>query len=310
VEWMSEVWAVGFVGFWEGNVFGVAVVSFVVMVLTERALAAVAEGPGYDDERDFRANVVSQIFTALFDALVGGVLFVGAYLWVYDHFRLFELDATPGTWLLVFLLNDLRYFADHWFAHRVGLWWAIHASHHSSKQMNLLIANRTTVLAGGGATELGNYVLALVGVPLPMLLVVRFFANLWGIFNHTRLVRRMGWLDEVLMTPGNHRVHHGIEPHYLDRNFAQVLTIWDRLFGTFRRESAEPRFGLVSQVDHYSLWDIQTGGFQALAARMASATRLRDKLAYLVMPPSWRHAEPASRAARSRHQTAQGLQSR
>jgi hypothetical protein len=90
-------------------------------------------------------------------------------------------------------------------------------------------------------------------------------------------------------TPANHRVHHGTEPHYLDKHYGQVLILWDRLLGTWQREIEEPTYGLVRQLEGYSIWDFQTSGAQWLIAKMRSAPGVRDKLLYLVKPPGWSH---------------------
>jgi sterol desaturase/sphingolipid hydroxylase (fatty acid hydroxylase superfamily) len=122
-----------------------------------------------------------------------------------------------------------------------------------------------------------------------MFLAAKFFGNLWGIFNHTRLVRRMGFLENWLATPANHRVHHGIEPKYLDKNYGQVLIIWGRLFASWQAEEEEPTYGLVTQMDSHRLWDIQTWGVRWLWGRMQTADGLTDKLFYLIKPPGWSH---------------------
>jgi sterol desaturase/sphingolipid hydroxylase (fatty acid hydroxylase superfamily) len=190
----------------------------------------------------------------------------------------------------VFLLNDLAYYVDHRIAHRTGFFWAIHTAHHSSQEMNLTVSARGTVLGLAGTMSPAYFVfLALLGVPFGIFIAAKFFGNLWGIFNHTRLVHRMGVLEEVLATPANHRVHHGTEAKYLDKNYGQTLIVWDRLFGTFQREEEEPTYGLVKQLESDRIWDIQTSGAQWLIASIRSAPRWQDKLRYLWRPPGWRH---------------------
>jgi sterol desaturase/sphingolipid hydroxylase (fatty acid hydroxylase superfamily) len=208
---------------------------------------------------------------------------------IYEHARLFSIPFVWWGWVIGFLLNDLAYYTDHRLAHRTGFFWAIHTTHHSSKEMNLLVANRGTILDGAGLTSPFHFALPLLGLSPAMFLACTFFANLWGIFNHTRLVRRMGSLEGVLATPANHRVHHGTQPKYLDKNYGQVLIIWDRMFGTWQREEEEPVYGLVRQLESRKLWDIQTSGVQWLVHRIRSAPALSDKLRYLYKPPGWSH---------------------
>jgi sterol desaturase/sphingolipid hydroxylase (fatty acid hydroxylase superfamily) len=272
----------------QGEGFLIILWVYLFMVVVERIIASVLDRSVWK-ERDALANVISGVFVAVVEALVTGFIFIGIYMFLYEHARLWTIPFMWWGWMLAFLLNDLAYYSDHRLAHRTGFFWAIHTTHHSSKEMNLLVSNRGTVLSLGGAMSPLTFLLPILGLHPAMFLAVKFFANLWGIFNHTRLVKRMGFLENLLMTPANHRVHHGTEPKYLDKNYAQVFAIWDRMFGTFQREEEEPTYGLVKQMDSFKLWDIQTWGMQWLIGRMRAAPRWRDKLLYLVKPPGWSH---------------------
>ncbi len=272
----------------DGSGFWIIFTSYMVMMFAERLVYVFHERDRWN-EADAWANVRNALFNQVFGALVTGALFIGIYSWLYEHARLFEIPFLWWGWVLGFLLNDLAYYTDHRISHRTGFFWAIHTTHHSSKEMNLLVSNRGTVLDLGGAMALSYYLLPILGVHPAMFVACKFFANLWGIFNHTRKVKRMGVLEGVLATPANHRVHHGTEPKYLDKNYGQVLIVWDRLFGTWQREEEEPTYGLVKQLDSLKLWDIQTSGAQWLFAQMRGAPRWQDKLRYLIKPPGWRH---------------------
>jgi sterol desaturase/sphingolipid hydroxylase (fatty acid hydroxylase superfamily) len=269
-------------GFW--IIFG----TYMTMMFAERLIYVFHDGPKWN-EKDAWANVRSALFKEAVGALLTGTLFITVYVLIHDHLRLFTIPFLWWGWVLGFLLNDLAYYTDHRLAHRTGFFWAIHTTHHSSPEMNLLVANRGTVLDLGGLMSPCYLLLPLVGLNPAMFLACKFFANLWGIFNHTRLVKSMGVLEGVLATPANHRVHHGTEPKYLDKNYGQVLIIWDRLFGTWQREEEEPTYGLVRQLDRHTLWNIQTSGMQWLFAQMRKAPRWQDKLMYLVKPPGWSH---------------------
>lgn len=271
------------------NAFYWALGTYVAMILAER-LGYLFSNRAAWNERDARQNVLNSSLTAIGDALLGAPLFAGIYLLIYRELRLFEVPPLWWGWALAFVLNDLAYYVDHRVAHRTGFFWAIHTAHHSSREMNLTVSSRGTIFSLGGTMSPAYFVfLPLVGVPFAMFVAVKFFANLWGIFNHTRLIRRMGMLDDVLATPANHRVHHGTEAKYLDKNYGQVLIIWDRLFGTFQREQEEPTFGLVKQLESDRIVDIQTSGVRWLIESIRSAPRWQDKLRYLWRPPGWRH---------------------
>jgi sterol desaturase/sphingolipid hydroxylase (fatty acid hydroxylase superfamily) len=270
------------------NAFLWALGAYVSMILIERATYLFQERKQWN-EGDARANVINNSVSAIGDSFLGGPLFVATYFLFYE-FRLFDIPYLWWGWVAAFLLNDLAYYVDHRIAHRTGFFWAIHTAHHSSQEMNLTVAARGTLLGLGGTMSPAYFILcALMGVPFPMFIAAKFFGNQWGQFNHTRLVHRMGVLEEVLATPANHRVHHGTEAKYLDKNYGQVLILWDRLFGTFQREDEEPTFGLVKQMDSNRIWDIQTWGARVLWADVKRADRWTDKFRYLVMPPGWKH---------------------
>ena len=258
------------------------------ILLLERALYLFQDRHEWN-ERDALANLKNGIFTALVEPFVGAVIFVAIYSLLFEHFRLFTFPVALWAFLLAWLMNDLLYYLDHRIAHRTGFFWAIHHTHHSSNEMNILVANRGNVFQLGGVGQPLYFLMAIAGVPLAMFVTVKFFGNLWGIFNHTRLVDRMGPLEHVLATPSNHRVHHGADAKYLDRNYGQVLIVWDRLFGTYQREEEPPRFGLVQPMESMKLWDIQTSGIQWLIGQVRKAENWRDKLRYLVRPPGWSH---------------------
>lgn len=280
---MTDVaWKMG-----HGQGFWITFGTYMTMLFIERT-AYVFDGERRWDERDAWSNVANALFTLAVEALLFGALFIAIYLWVYEH-RLATMPFLWWGWLLAFLLNDLAYYVDHRMAHRVGFLWAIHTSHHSSQEMNLLVANRGTILGVGGIMSPAYFALALLGVHPAMFLAVKFFGNLWGIFNHTQLVGRLGWLENWLCTPANHRVHHGVDTKYLDRNYGQTLLVWDRLFGSWQPEEEAPTFGLVEQMNSHRLWDIQTWGMQRLVSRIRSAPTLGDRFRYLWKPPGWSH---------------------
>jgi sterol desaturase/sphingolipid hydroxylase (fatty acid hydroxylase superfamily) len=270
------------------NAFLWALGAYVSMILIERASYVFHERKHWN-EGDARTNVINSSVTAIGDAFIGGPIFVAVYFAVFE-FRLFDIPYLWWGWVAAFLLNDLAYYTDHRMAHRTGFFWALHTAHHSSQEMNLTVSSRGSIAALAGTMSPFYFIFcALMGVPFTMFIAAKFFGNQWGQFNHTRLVHRMGILEEVLATPANHRVHHGTEAKYLDRNYGQVLILWDRLFGTFQREEEEPKFGLVKQMEDQTVWNIQTWGPRLLWNDVKRAERWSDKLRYLAMPPGWRH---------------------
>ena len=271
-----------------GTGLSITFTTYMLMLGTERISYLFADGHHWDSGEAW-ANLRSALVNTAVQILLTGGLFLAVYWPIYANLRLATIPFVWWGWVLALLLNDLAYYTDHRIAHRVGFLWAIHTTHHSSPDMNLLVSNRGTVFDLGGLLSPAFFLLAFAGVHPAMLLAVKFFGNLWGIFNHTRLVHRMGWLEGVLATPANHRVHHGTQPKYLDRNYGQTLIIWDRLFGSWQREEELPVFGLVKQMESRKVWDIHSWGLRQLFAQMRNAPRWADKLRYLVKPPGWDH---------------------
>ncbi|MEO7937248.1 MAG: sterol desaturase family protein [Burkholderiaceae bacterium] len=288
LDWIGGVIAQTARSMGDGTGFPIVFGTYMAMLAVERIAYLFVDRDAWD-EQDAWSNVRSALFNTAVQVVLTGGIFLGIYVFLYQHARVFDVPFAWWGWALAFLLNDLAYYTDHRIAHRVGFLWAIHTTHHSSREMNLLVSNRGTVLDLGGTMSPVYFLLPILGVPPAMFLAVKFFGNLWGIFNHTRLIKRMGVLEDVLATPANHRVHHGTEPKYLDRNYGQTLIIWDRLFSSFQREEEEPTYGLVTQMESHRLWDIHTWGVRQLIAQMRSADRWADRLRYLVKPPGWSH---------------------
>jgi len=169
------------------------------------------------------------------------VLTLGIYAWVFEHWRLATLPADSlWVWLFALLAYDFLYYWLHRMGHEVNLLWAAHQVHHSSEYFNLSTALRQT--STGAFFSWPFYLpLALCGVPPVVFVAVGLIDLLYQYWVHTELVRKLGWLDNILVTPSNHRVHHGQNSYCIDRNYGGILIIWDRLFGTFATErDAEP----------------------------------------------------------------------
>lgn len=212
----------------------------------------------------------------------------GIYIWVWKHARLTTVSKSSlVAWLALFVAIDFCYYVYHRISHRVNFFWATHVVHHQSEEFNYSVGLRQTWFA-----QLYSWIfylpLALVGFPPLMFAITNTVNMFYQFLLHTRLVGRLGPLEWVLNTPSHHRVHHGVNPRYVDRNYGGSLIIWDRLFGTFEPEGDEPIYGLVKPIDSFDpLWaNLQ---YWVEIATMARRTRrLRDKLRALVAPPEWR----------------------
>jgi alkylglycerol monooxygenase len=195
-----------------------------------------------------------------------------------------EIAPTPLAWVTVFLVVDLGQYLLHRMSHRVNVLWACHAVHHSSEELNYTVGLRNSSFHG---FLLWVFFLpaAVVGVPWRMLAVCYGLNVLYQFWLHTRLIGRLGPLEAVLNTPSHHRVHHGSDPAYLDRNFAGVLIVWDRLFGTFAPETTEPRYGIVRPLASWNPVWANVQGFALIRAAWRRAPDWKGRLHALFGPP-------------------------
>ena len=257
-----------------------------VFLLTADRLAHVVVGMSYNG-KDAWANLGVTAINLAFAALTGFIVF-GIYGWLFAEARLWTLPFNGWGFLAAFLIHDFLVWVDHFAAHRTGLFWAAHSVHHSSEEFNLTVASRSFFLDNILTRPL-LYLMPVFGMDLWMITAVLLLTNVYGVFNHSRVIGKLGWLEYILSTPSNHRVHHGSNLKYLDRNYGQVLIIWDILFGTFQLEEEEPKYGLGKPLGTFNPFRIQADGFKGLYERMASADTLADKLRYLYKPPGWSH---------------------
>lgn len=213
------------------------------------------------------------------------------YIVAFEHFALWELPTnTWWYWVLLILGVDLAFYASHRFVHRVNIGWAAHQAHHSSEYMNFATALRQ---------KWNPWFEFIFWLPLPFLgfapwtIYVAFGFNLiYQFFTHTELVGKL-WrpIEFVMNTPSHHRVHHGSDPEYLDKNYAGILIIWDRIFGTFVEERQRPTYGLTKPVNTYNMIKLQYGDYAQIVRNVRAARTFKDKLGFLFGPPGW---EPAS----------------
>jgi sterol desaturase/sphingolipid hydroxylase (fatty acid hydroxylase superfamily) len=184
----------------------------------------------------------------LFGHSLSKVLLAGYQLWVLDLFggvALFDVPATPLMFGLCFLLVDFLFYIYHWLSHKMKLLWAFHLVHHSSPWMNLTTAYRLNWL-GGLIVPIFFLPAILLGFSPSQVVLCTALNLVYQFFLHTELVPKLGFLENWLNTPSNHRVHHASNPVYIDKNFGGVLIVWDRLFNTYQAEEERPVYGITT----------------------------------------------------------------
>jgi sterol desaturase/sphingolipid hydroxylase (fatty acid hydroxylase superfamily) len=245
------------------------------------------------DNFDAAANIVITLAQLGLNVVIGHLLPIAMLAWIFANFKLITLGESAGGWALAFILYDLSWYIDHRIGHRVGFFWAMHQVHHSSTEYNMTVASRGFIFDITLLPRPTFYLLPVLGVSPYQFIVIVIFSNIWGIAQHTRLVKKLGWLDGLIATPSNHRVHHGCDEKYLDRNYGEVLIIWDRLFGTYQAEEEDPRYGVVLPIDTYNPVWIQIAGLRRFAHKLRRSTQWRDKLRCFYMPPGWEPPGPS-----------------
>jgi len=202
--------------------------------------------------KDTISNAALALMQQAADALAW-LLVIGLFWWLYQY-RLFHLPASWWTILTLFVAQDFFYYVFHRASHRIRWMWASHVTHHSSERLNLSTAFRQSLTYPISGMWVFWLPLAWIGFS-PRDIVVVVALNLgFQFFVHTEAVHRLGWLEYVFNTPSHHRVHHARNPKYIDRNYAGVLIIWDKLFGSFTAEDpAVPcEYGLVTPIHSHN----------------------------------------------------------
>ncbi|KVE23662.1 C-5 sterol desaturase [Burkholderia singularis] len=221
------------------------------------------------------------------------------YAYCYTHYRLFTWDGTWLSFAVLFVAQDLLYYVFHRASHRVRWLWAAHVVHHSSERLNFSTAMRQSLMypiAGMWAFWLP---LAFLGFAPQQIVGIVLINLAFQFFVHTQTIGKLGWLEYVLNTPSIHRAHHARNPRYIDRNYAGVLVIWDRLFGSFVEEDPRdpPEYGIVEPLRSNNPLVATFAEWRSMAVDAWTADGWRNKLRAIIGPPEWASAYHARAAA-------------
>ena len=270
-----------------------AVPAFILLLIAEMIVSLRKDRSRYE-ARDTLTSLMLGTVSQVAGALVGAAV-IGMSVWVYQ-FHLFDIGIEFSTWwwawILCFFLDDLAYYAFHRSAHRVRWFWASHVIHHSSQHYNLSTALRQTWTGFFSLAFLFRLPLFLIGFPPALVFFCVGLNLIYQFWIHTEVIGRMPrWFEAVMNTPSHHRVHHAVNPRYLDRNYAGVFIIWDRMFGTFEPELDEdrPRYGIVRQLGSFNILWAAFHEWIGIARDMWQAPGWRNKLSYLLCEPGWSH---------------------
>lgn len=260
-----------------------AVPAFIALMVVESILTASRKVRGYETKDTFASLAMG----------VGNVIvafFAKAYAFVlYDLVSVFSITQIDLTWWTIPVLIVCEDFCYYWFHrlhHEVRILWAAHVNHHSSTRYNLSTALRqswTTPLTG----PLFWAPLVIIGFDPAAILFAQSVSLLYQFWIHTELIDRMGPLESFLNTPSHHRVHHGRNVRYLDRNYGGILIVWDRLFGSFAPEVEPVDYGLTKNIQTFHPAKIAFHEWTAMWRDARNADSLHDAISYVLQPPGW-----------------------
>ena len=245
---------------------------------------------------DSISSLSSGMTNALKDVL-GISVTIMSYAWLVGKIAIFHIEATWLTVIVAFIAIDFQGYWSHRWSHGINFLWNRHIIHHSSEEFNLSCALRQTVSSFVNYFTFLLIPAALVGVPTKVIAIVgplHLFLQFWY---HTRLIGKMGWLEHVIVTPSHHRVHHAINPEYLDKNHGQIFIFWDKLFGTFQEELADvpPIYGVTRPVRTWNPIKINFQHIWLLFMDAVRAKEWKDKFRVWFMPTGWRPADVEAR---------------
>ena len=266
-----------------------AVPAFVALVLVEMIVSRVRDRQRYCP-KDTLNSLALGLGSTIAGVLTGG-LFLAVAMWLHQY-RLFEIGYVWWAFVLAFVLDDFAYYWVHRAGHRIRWAWAAHVVHHSSQHYNLSTALRQTWTGFFGLTFIIKLPLFVIGFPPAMVAFVGGLNLIYQFWIHTEVIGRMPrWIEAVMNTPSHHRVHHATNARYLDRNYAGVFIVWDRLFGTFAPEVDEerPRYGIVRNLGSFNLIWSAFHEWVGIARDVWTAPTWRARIGYAFGPPGWSH---------------------
>lgn len=275
------------------NIIHFAIPFFVISMLLELYVTtreAYKETKGYELKDAFAsiAMGLGNVFLGFFSKAI--VLL--AFFWIYENYRLFTIPVTWCSFILIFFADDFSYYWFHRISHESRLFWASHVVHHSSEHYNLSTALRQT-WSGGFYSFIFWLWMPLIGFHPGMILLQMSISLLYQFWIHTEAINKLPkWFEAVMNTPSHHRVHHGSNPIYLDRNHAGILIIWDKLFGTFQPELEEEKvtYGLVKNINTFNPIKIAfIEWINMFKDAFSGKKSLKNRVLYLLKPPGWTH---------------------
>ena len=273
------------------NALSYAIPGFVLLIVIEYVASIMMNKP-VNRAMDTISSLSSGMTNTLKE-LLGLSLVIISYGWMTERIGLFDIEASAGVFLIAFILIDFASYWSHRWNHEINVMWNRHIVHHSSEEFNLSCALRQSISGIIGVYFFLYVPMALIGIPPIVIAItapIHLFAQFWY---HTRLINKMGFLEQIIVTPSHHRVHHAINEQYLDKNYAAIFILWDKWFGTFQEELPEqpPVYGVKKQV---RTWNPILINWQHMFLLFQDAMRTSswwDMVRLWFMPTGWRPSD-------------------
>jgi len=264
-----------------------------VAILLIEILAAMSKSTlSWRGIADMLTNISTQIPFTLVTIFVFSAAYAG-YLYVETTFISWTFETNAATIMLAVLVADFLYYWEHRIAHEVRGLWIHHAVHHSSRFMNMTIGVRFGAFEGVWSM-FALFPMILLGFPAELIIFGNLVVLAYQTWIHTELINKLGPLEWIFNTPSHHRVHHGSDDEYVDKNYGGILIVWDRLFSTFKEEGKRPRYGLASEFDSVNPLKVWFSEFPQFFRDLSSSKSVSEFWKRIVRRPEWEPEESAS----------------
>ncbi|WP_417866217.1 sterol desaturase family protein [Xanthomarina gelatinilytica] len=272
------------------NLIHFAIPFFIASMLLELFITTKKNIKSYEP-KDALTSIAMGLGNVFIGLLSKGLVLL-ALFFVYENFRIFTIPIAWWSFVLLFFADDFSYYWFHRISHECRLFWASHVVHHSSQHYNLSTALRQT-WSGSFYSFVFWLWLPLLGFHPAMILLQMSVSLLYQFWIHTETINKLPkWFEAIMNTPSHHRVHHGSNPIYLDRNHAGILIIWDKLFGTFQAELDHEKvvYGLVTNIQTYNPMKVAfIEWYNMFKDAFSGKKSLSNRLKYFIKPPGWKH---------------------
>ena len=268
-----------------------AIPAFILLIIIEEIIARI-KGIKVNRAADMISSQSSGMTNVIFDALKFSIAII-SYSWLVNKIALIKIETNWISFIICFLVIDFAGYWDHRLSHRINILWNRHFIHHSSEEFNLSCALRQSISNYIRFSAIFMIPAALIGIPsslFAMIAPIHLFLQFWY---HTQLISKLGFLEQILVTPSHHRVHHSINPEYLDKNYSQIFIIWDKIFGTFQKELDEikPIYGTLKPSNSWNPFFINFIYLKQLILDCWHTKNNLNKVKIWLMPTGWRPAD-------------------